>query len=212
VREGPQSRLLASLSLVLKRSASVSAARDSPRLENKSPSVPRRKVRDKLRARGSYYPKLPVVTSVRYTSMEKMSPEKSSVPLVPAGFGINKRPCGFEHNTPTRCSSMTQPPPKPPRPGERGPMDPPGSTINYARPAYFAPSRRVTAANHQLSSRNEPIAVSSQEPVNQSGMEPRAWLMSHGFNPNGDLSEQIASHRYFWIVSSVRFYSQLPSR
>jgi len=127
--------------------------------------------------------------------------------FVPTGFGINWRPCGFElifdNNTPTRCSSMTQPPPKPPRPGERGPTDPPGSTINYARPAYFAPSRRVTPANHHLSNRSEPVAVSSQEPVNQSGMEPRAWLMSHGFNPNGDLTQQIASHRYFWIVSSV---------
>jgi len=37
------------LSVVLHRSASVSAARNTPRLANKSLRVPRKKVRDKLR-------------------------------------------------------------------------------------------------------------------------------------------------------------------
>ena len=72
-------------------------------------------------------------------------------------------------------------------------------------PAYFAPAQRVTSVMHHQPSRCEPVPLSSQEPINQSGMEPRAWLLSHGFDPNGDLAEQIASHRYFWIVSSVSF-------
>ena len=66
----------------------------------------------------------------------------------------------------------------------------------------------MTSAKHHQPSRCEPdvpVPLSTQEPINQSGMEPRAWLLSHGFNPNGDLTEQIASHRYFWIVSSVGF-------
>ena len=41
-----------SLSVVLHRSASASAARNTTRLANKSLSVPRKKVRDELRARG----------------------------------------------------------------------------------------------------------------------------------------------------------------
>jgi hypothetical protein len=43
---------VASLSVVLHRSASVSAARYTPRLANNSLRVLRKKVRDKLRARG----------------------------------------------------------------------------------------------------------------------------------------------------------------
>ena len=41
-----------SLSVVLHRSASVSAARNTTRLANKSLRVPRKKVKDELRARG----------------------------------------------------------------------------------------------------------------------------------------------------------------
>jgi hypothetical protein len=43
---------VASLSVVLHRSASVSVAWNTPRLANKSLRVPLKKVRDKLRARG----------------------------------------------------------------------------------------------------------------------------------------------------------------
>ena len=50
------------LSVVLHRSASVSAARDTTRLANKSPRVPRRKVRDKLRERGLRANFAPLIT------------------------------------------------------------------------------------------------------------------------------------------------------
>ena len=103
-------------------------------------------------------------------------------------------------------SEAHQPPPKPPRPGERGAQDRLSVPQAFVRPAYAvvaAPRRPIAAPPTRAFSRPDSAKLVLQEPLPQSDLDPHSWLVRHGFNPEGDLTEQKESHRFFWIVSSV---------